>query len=119
MFSLEASKQHAIAPTIPASGRGYAHAGESRGQDAVVAATLTQGAESRGKGGYGVRRLTPRECERLMGLPDDYTRIPWRGKPAEKCPDGPRYRAIGNSWVIPEVRWLGERIGMVDKLLAD
>ena len=58
----------------------------------------------------GVRRLTPRECERLQGFPDDYTMIPWRGKPAEECPDGPRYKAIGNSKAIPVVRWIGRRL---------
>lgn len=52
-----------------------------------------------------------RECERLMGFPDDYTRIPWRGKPVDQCPDGPRYKALGNSWAVPVVRWIGERIG--------
>lgn len=57
-----------------------------------------------------VRRLTPRECERLQGLEDDYTLIPWRGKPAEECPDGPRYKAIGNSKAVPVVRWIGQRI---------
>lgn len=57
-----------------------------------------------------VRRLTPRECERLQGFPDDYTLIPWRGKPAEECPDGPRYKAIGNSKAIPVVRWIGKRL---------
>lgn len=63
--------------------------------------------------GYEVRKLTPRECERLMGMPDDWTRIPYRGKPAEECPDGPRYRAIGNSMAVPVMRWIGERIEMV------
>lgn len=57
-----------------------------------------------------VRRLTPVECERLMGFPDSYTAIPWRGKPANECPDGPRYKALGNSWAVPVVRWIGERI---------
>lgn len=57
-----------------------------------------------------VRRLTPRECERLQGFPDDYTLIPWRKKPASECPDGPRYKALGNSWAVPVVRWIGERI---------
>ena len=57
-----------------------------------------------------VRRLTPVECERLMGFPDNYTQIPWKGKPAEECPDGPRYKACGNSMVVPVMRWLGERI---------
>lgn len=57
-----------------------------------------------------VRRLTPTECERLQGFQDDYTMIPWRGKPAEECPDGPRYKAIGNSKAVPVVRWIGRRI---------
>jgi DNA (cytosine-5)-methyltransferase 1 len=58
----------------------------------------------------GVRRLTPRECERLQGFPDDYTRIPWRRKAAEDCPDGPRYRALGNSMAVPVMHWIGSRI---------
>lgn len=62
-----------------------------------------------------VRRLTPMECERLQGFPDDFTKIPYRGKPAEECPDGPRYKAIGNSFAVPVVRWIGERIAMADK----
>ena len=63
-----------------------------------------------------VRRLTPVECERLQGFPDDYTQIPWRNKPAESCPDGPRYKAMGNSMAVPVMRWIGERIKMVDAL---
>lgn len=57
-----------------------------------------------------VRRLTPVECERLQGFPDNWTRIPYKGKPEDKCPDMPRYKAIGNSWAVPCVRWIGERI---------
>lgn len=57
-----------------------------------------------------VRRLTPRECEWLQGFPGDHTRIPYRGKPADECPDGPRYKAIGNSKAVFVVRWIGERI---------
>ena len=57
--------------------------------------------------GMPPRRLTPRECERLQGLPDDWTAITYRGKPAA---DGPRYRAIGNSMAAPVVRWLLRRI---------
>ncbi len=60
--------------------------------------------------GMAVRRLTPRECERLQGFPDDYTLIPWRRKAAEDCPDGPRYRALGNSMAVPVMAWLGRRI---------
>ena len=62
-------------------------------------------------GTLAVRRLTPRECERLQGMPDDYTLIPYRGKPAA---DGPRYRAIGNSMAVPVMRWIGRRIQLVD-----
>ena len=58
----------------------------------------------------GVRRLTPRECERLMGFPDDYTLIPWRKKMAA---DGPRYKALGNSMAVPVMRWIGQRIAAV------
>ena len=61
-----------------------------------------------------VRRLTPRECERLQGFPDDWTLITYRGKPAR---DGPRYRAIGNSMAVPVMRWIGERIAMVESIL--
>lgn len=57
-----------------------------------------------------VRRLTPVECERLQGFPDDWTKISYRGKDEDECPDSPRYKAIGNSWAVPVVRWLGERI---------
>ncbi len=57
-----------------------------------------------------VRRLTPRECERLQGFPDDWTMIPYRGKPPEQCPDGPRYKALGNSMACNCMAWIGERI---------
>lgn len=60
--------------------------------------------------------MTPIECEFLMGLPRNYTRIPWRGKDPENCPDGPRYKALGNSMAVPVIRWLGERIEMVESL---
>ena len=65
--------------------------------------------------GMRVRRLTPTEAERLQGFPDDYTAIPWRKKPASECPDGPRYKALGNSWAVPNVRWIGERIAAAVK----
>ena len=63
-----------------------------------------------------VRRLTPLECERLQGFPDNHTRIPWKGKPAEECPDSLRYKACGNSMAVPVMHWLGERIEAVDRL---
>ncbi|MXS68461.1 phage N-6-adenine-methyltransferase [Enterobacter hormaechei] len=57
-----------------------------------------------------VRRLTPIECERLQGFPDNHTLINWRGRDADECPDGPRYKTIGNSMAVPVMRWIGERI---------
>jgi len=63
-----------------------------------------------------VRRLSPTECERLQGFPDNYTQIPYRNKPADKCPDGPRYKAMGNSMAVPVMRWIGERINMVNSI---
>lgn len=80
----------------------------------------------------GVRRLTPLECERLMGFPDNYTLIPRRrakkrrrtkvyqeinGELWQMADDGPRYKALGNSWAVPVVRWIGERIDLVDLVL--
>jgi DNA (cytosine-5)-methyltransferase 1 len=71
-------------------------------QVAVVHATTMQ-----------VRRLTPTECERLQGFPDGYTNIPWRKKP--EAPDGPRYKALGNSMAVPCMAWIGQRIAEVDR----
>lgn len=85
-------------------------------QNAMVDAFGTLKARTAGGGFEGsvmttamqVRRLTPVECERLQGFPDGYTNIPWRKKP--EAPDGPRYKALGNSWAVPVVQWIGERI---------
>jgi len=63
-----------------------------------------------------VRRLTPKECERLQGFNDDHTMIPWRNKPADQCPDGPRYKALGNSMAVPCMAWIGKRIDAVEKV---
>ncbi len=60
---------------------------------------------------WAVRRLTPLECERLQGAPDDYTNIAYRGR--NTIADGPRYKMIGNSWAVPCVRWIGSRIDLV------
>ena len=65
---------------------------------------------------FAVRRLTVEECEFLQGFPRGHTQIPWRGKPAEQCPDGPRYKAIGNSMAVPVMRWIGERIQQVSEI---
>lgn len=87
-----------------------------------IAPTIRQGAGPNGTANvgvftrYAVRRLTPRECERLQGFSDDYTLIEYRGKPAA---DGPRYRALGNSMAVPVVSWIGRRIEMADRLIAE
>ena len=76
------------------------------------------GAKDNGNGvliGSAVRRLTPTECERLQGFQDGYTQIPWRGKPADDCPDGPRYKALGNSMAVPCMSWIGQRIQKVEE----
>ena len=62
-----------------------------------------------------VRRLLPVECERLMGFPDNWTRIRWKGKTEEECPDAPRYKACGNSMCVNVMAWIGERIERVEK----
>ena len=62
-----------------------------------------------------VRRLSVTESERLQGFPDGWTNVPYRGKPAA---DGPRYKALGNSMACNAMQWLGERIQMVDGLMA-
>jgi DNA (cytosine-5)-methyltransferase 1 len=87
----------------------------------AVAGTLQRGGEGGRVDGVmtpqmAVRRLTPRECERLQGFPDDYTLVEYRGKPAA---DGPRYKALGNSMAVPVMRWIGERIAAVDAILRD
>lgn len=64
---------------------------------------------------YIVRRLTPRECERLQGFPDDWTLVSWKGKPAEECPDSHRYKAVGNSMAVPVMRYIGRRIQIVER----
>lgn len=66
-----------------------------------------------------IRRLIPVECERLMGFPDGWTLIPWRGKPADRCPDGPRYKALGNSMCTNVMAWIGERIDAIEKEKAN
>jgi DNA (cytosine-5)-methyltransferase 1 len=86
-----------------------------------MAGTLQRGGEGGRVDGVmtpqmAVRRLTPRECERLQGFPDDYTLVEYRGKLAA---DGPRYKALGNSMAVPVMRWIGERIAAVDAILRE
>ncbi|MEH9389039.1 phage N-6-adenine-methyltransferase [Klebsiella pneumoniae] len=101
--------------TLAIRGRNEGSTVEIR-NDGVANALLTPNGGRAGMGvgaiswGMQVRRLMPVECERLQGFPDNHTLISWRGKEATECPDGPRYRAIGNSMAVPVMRWIGERI---------
>lgn len=97
------SALHAIADTLTSSW--HNSNGASAGNNAGVINPVFHGS--------AVRRLTPRECERLQGFPDDYTLINVRGKPAT---DGPRYKALGNSMAVPVMRWIGKRIQQVENM---
>ena len=80
----------------------YKHHGASGGKDSLPRMHIAVGGK--------VRHLTAVECERLQGFPDNWTQIPYRGKPSEVCPDSPRYKAIGNSMATNVMRWIGQRI---------
>lgn len=69
--------------------------------------------------GVVIRNLTPVECERLQGFPDNWTQISWHGKPADQCPDAPRYKALGNSMAVPVMLWIGKRIQMVEQVMSE
>lgn len=110
-----------VAPSLRAMGHSGSHA--NAGGQLAVAQPLGAGDGSRGwrndldqgafiPDGMMIRRLMPVECERLQGLPDDWTKVPWRGKTA---PDGPRYKAIGNAWAAPVGRWVARRIEIVER----
>lgn len=106
--------------TLAVRGRGDGHHLEYR-QDGTANAVLTpSGGRARiGVGAiandWAVRRLTPRECERLQGFPDDFTNVPWNRK--DTAPDGPRYRALGNSMAVNVMRWIGARINLMEGLV--
>jgi DNA (cytosine-5)-methyltransferase 1 len=168
-----------VAHTLRAEGFDASEDGTGKGTPLVVvpevAASLTRGAESAGKGGYAgrrqeddsnlvafaiqeravsenpdagpqgagfqadvaytlearhhaqsvaspsarVRRLMPHECARLQGQADDRCRIPWKSRPAEKCPDGPQYKGFGNSMSTNVMRWLGQRIDLIERLTRE
>ena len=103
MFTLQAGKQHGIVLSI-------------RGRKGGATAELS-GDKPHVLLPSAVRRLTPVECERLQGMPGNFSMIPWRGKPAGQCPDGPRYRAIGNSMAVPVMNWIFTRINHVHNIL--
>ena len=93
--------------------------------DGQTSATITEAVGGTNTSGakvmhlMAIRRLTPKECERLQGFPDNWTKIPYRNKPADQCPDGPRYKACGNSMAMPVMRWIGQRIQYVESLMKE
>lgn len=89
-------------PTLRSMGRNNSH--QNAGGHAAVST------------GWAVRRLIPEECEKLQGFEPGFTRIPYRNKPADQCPDGPRYKALGNSMAVNCMEWIGERIALVEAL---
>ena len=127
-----------VAPTVTSSGPPYSRTGNERVEAEALAITFQPGNLRREAGAdpsttttttlkasagdqmphvatpMAVRRLTPTECERLQGFPDNWSRIPWKGKPEDQCPDGPRYKACGNSMAVPVMRWIGEQIACVE-----
>ena len=100
-FTVTKGHSHAVAHALRGEGFDASEDGTRRGTPLVPQAMT-------------VRRLTPRECERLQAFPDDYTLIPWRRKPAAECPDGPRYKALGNSMAVNCMAWIGERIAAIE-----
>jgi len=121
-FTLSTNEPHAIAFTLSPGAREMKDDIHVSITDQAKTLDASGSSVEMHQGGTGVihfmqvRRLTPTECERLQGFPDDWTLVPWRGKDA---PDGPRYKALGNSMAVPVMRWIGERIqGVQDAALA-
>lgn len=108
-FTLNATGVHGVVypiDTMNLNGRKDDSNGTGIGSAGAPSYTLTRGHSHAVATASAVRKLLPVECERLQGFPDGWTQIPYRGKPAEQCPDAPRYKAIGNSWCVPVVRWI-------------
>lgn len=114
-YTLTTNDRHAVAFAEPRRARGCdviannepwptlpAHAGTGGGNVPMIAFAANPTSV--------VRRLTPIECERLQGFPDNFTKIPYRNKSADDCPNGPRYKALGNSMAVNVMAWIGKRV---------
>jgi DNA-cytosine methyltransferase len=113
MSSLVARGPHAIAdPKV----FDWQSGGDARGLDLKDTAQLQRCQTPALLHTMAIRRLTPKECERLQGFPDDWTKIPYRNKPIDQCPDGPRYKACGNSMAVNVMHWIGKRISYIEEL---
>ena len=116
-FSLDSVSSNSMKSDNPTSG--------SRQVNKAKTIDTTSQDPSKNQGGIAiansmqVRRLTPTECERLQGFEDGHTKIPYRNKSADDCPDGPRYKALGNSMAVPVMKWIGERIMRTEKVFND
>lgn len=110
-YTLEArSEVQMVCHSVALRGRETGVEMEMRPDDVASALRSSQGGSDKAmlaSPSYGVRRLMPVECARLQGFPDNYLDIPYRGKPAA---DGPKYKALGNSFAVPVMRWIGRRI---------
>ena len=104
--------QEGVSPTL----RSGNHAGSH--QNGGVMPAVAFDAQNGKSHPWAVRRLMPVETERLQGFPDKFTKIPWRGKPADQCPDGPRYKTHGNSMSVNVMEWIGERIEFVSETMT-
>ena len=113
MPSLVARGPHAVAdPKV----FDWQSGGDARGLDLKDTAQLQRCQTPALLHTMAIRRLTPKECERLQGFPDDWTKIPYRGKSIDQCPDGPRYKACGNSMAVNVMHWIGKRISYIEEL---
>ncbi len=114
MYTLTKADIHGVAQPIPIDTMNHIGRKDSHSfgdfEPGAPSYTLTKGHSHAVATNMAVRRLTPVECERLQGFPDNYTNI------RENCPDGPRYKALGNSMAVPVMRWIGERIQAVERI---
>ena len=114
-YSVDRRNQNAIAIAENIIGRKVENGGNGIGAQEELAYTQNTSGVMGIANHATVRRLLPVECERLMGFPDNWTRIPWKGKSEEDCPDSPRYKACGNSMCVNVMRWIGMRIEMIER----
>jgi DNA (cytosine-5)-methyltransferase 1 len=114
MYTMNATGVHGVAQPMAFD---WQSGGDMRGMNLQEKTQLQRCQTPAVMHSMAIRRLTPKECERLQGFPDDWTKIPYRNKPADQCPDGPRYKACGNSMAVPVMRWIGERINLIESML--
>jgi len=118
-FSLTAKNCNSVRGDSPLVAKSTSEAGLSDITMSLTASMGTGGPDLAAKPmvcSNAVRRLTPKECERLQGFPDNHTQIPYKNKEAKNCPDSPRYKAMGNSMAVPVMKWIGQRIQMVKEM---